>query len=425
MVRPTDWSPLAEADPVPGDPEGIRDEVTHMKKIAKKLRDQAATLQAIADADGLKGKYADKIGEKAGGLSKRLDLAEDRYREVKGHLNGWADDVEEAQKKADRALQDAKDAQRILDSHKPDDKGQGSDKGRSGSEADDPAVKQAKEDLENARTKLNSAVSFYDERAGHYAREIGKSIDDDMEDSWWNDVKAWVGDAEWLGKLAETLSWIATGISVLAIFFPALGVVALALTGVVALIHLTQALTGNGSWFDVLMDVGALKMARNGIKAAKAIKGLQKGAREVAEGLAKQKAKQEARRASAGARRVGGKAGRLHRTADFQKGKSAAHAVKTAELPRPTLREAASVFGDKSIIKQVNDIKLWRDQFPGSAALNQSAEAAGKHLSAYRGSWITGTSLDAGDKLASELDYTSDEYDRMKARISAPVGSQW
>jgi len=424
MARPADWAPLAEADPVPGNPEGIRDEVEHMKKMAEKLRTQAAAMQAIGDSDGLKGKYADELGEKARGLSKRLDLAEDRYREVKGHLDGWAGDMETAQKKADRALEDAKEAQRILDSHKPDSKGKDSGKGDS-DPGDDPAVKQAKEDLETARRKLNSAVSFYDERADHYAGKIRSSIDDDMEDSWWNNVKAWVGDADWLKGLAEALSWIATGLSILAIFFPALGPLALILTAAVALIHLVQALTGNGSWFDVLMDVGALKMASNGIKAAKAIKGLQKGAREVAQGLAKQKAQREATRASANARRVGGRAGRLHRAADFQKARSAARQVKEADLPEPTLREAAGVFGDKEIAKQVKDIRLWRDDFPGNAALSKSADDAATHLSTYQGSWIVGSSLDAGDKVAGKVDATADEYDRAKARVQAPVGSQW
>ncbi len=98
MARPADWAPLAEADPVPGDPEGLRREVTHMKKVAEKLRTQAATMQASADCDGLKGKYADDLGDKARGLGRRLDLAEDRYRKVKGHLGGWADDMETAQK---------------------------------------------------------------------------------------------------------------------------------------------------------------------------------------------------------------------------------------------------------------------------------------------------------------------------------------
>lgn len=422
MARPSDWSPLAAADPVPGDPEGIREEVTHMKGIAKKLREQAAAMVAIADSDGLKGKYAEELGEKARGLSKRLDLAEDRYREVKGHLDDWADDMETAQKKADQALREAQEAQRVLDAHKPDSRAKGD--GKEGA-TEDPAVGRAEEDLEEARRKLKSAVSFYDERAERYAGKIRSSIDDDMEDSWWNDFKAAVGDADWLGDWAERLSWIATGLSALAIFFPALGVVALALTGVVALMHFLQAVTGNGSWFDVIMDIGALKMARNGIKAAKAIKGLQKGAREVAQGLAHKKAKQAAQRASMGARRTGGRVGRLHRAADFQKGKRAARQVRDTELPQPSLRESASVFGDRAIIKQVKDIRLWRDQFPNSPKLTESAEAASKHLSAYQGSWIVGTGLDAGDKLAGGLDYTGDEYDRMKARISAPVGSQW
>ncbi|WP_406352631.1 putative T7SS-secreted protein [Streptomyces sp. NBC_00658] len=425
MARPADWAPLAEADPVPGDPEGIRDEVEHMKKMAEKLRTQAAAMKAIGDSDGLKGKYADTLGEKAGGLSKRLDLAEDRYREVKGHLKGWADDMETAQKKADRALEDAKDAQRILDSHKPENQGKKGSEEDGSDLADDPAVKLAKDDLETARGKLNSAVSFYDERADHYAGKIRSSIDDDMEDSWWNDFKAWVSDADWLGALAETLSWIATGLSILAIFFPALGLAALILTAAVGLIHLVQALTGNGSWFDVIMDIGALKMAANGIKAAKVIKGLQKEAREVAQDLAKQKVKREAQRTSAPARRVGGKAGRLHRAADFQKARGAARQVKEAELPEPTLGEAAGVFGDKAIAKQVKDIRLWRDTFPGSTALGKSADEAGKQLSAYQGSWIVGTGLDAGDKIAGEVDATSGPYDRAKAHVTAPVGSQW
>src|SRR6478735_8202230 len=112
MARPRDWTPLREGDPVPGDPDGVRRQVKHMKKIAEYLRTQAASLAAMADADNLKGKYAEKLSEDARGLGRKLDLAEDRYREVKGHLGGWAEDLEEFQKRADRALQDAREAQR-------------------------------------------------------------------------------------------------------------------------------------------------------------------------------------------------------------------------------------------------------------------------------------------------------------------------
>ncbi|XMA36046.1 hypothetical protein O1157_03790 [Streptomyces albogriseolus] len=121
MARPKDWHPLRESDPLPGDPEGIRDQVRHMTKVAKYLRTQAAALHAMAEADNLKGRYAEKLGEEARGLGRRLDEAEDRYREVKGHLSDWADELEDLQKRADSALEDAKEAQHVID--KPAAKG--------------------------------------------------------------------------------------------------------------------------------------------------------------------------------------------------------------------------------------------------------------------------------------------------------------
>ncbi len=256
-----------------------------MKKIAAYLRTQAAALTAMADADNLKGKYADELSEKARGLGRKLNLAEDRYREVKGHLSNWADELEDFQKTADRALTDAQDAQQRIDSRSTSEE-QESPEGAKSSEKDeveqDPLLEQAKEDLAEARKRLNSAESSYHERSGHFASKIRSSIDDDMKDSWWNDVKAWVADADWLDAFAEGASWAATAVGALAIVFPALGVIALVLTVTVAAIHIAQAATGNGSWFDVVMDLGALKLARNGIKAAKAIKALQKSSRKTA-----------------------------------------------------------------------------------------------------------------------------------------------
>ncbi|SOR81683.1 hypothetical protein SCNRRL3882_5135 [Streptomyces chartreusis NRRL 3882] len=396
-----------------------------MKKIAKKLRDQAAAMQAIADSDGLKGKYADKIGEKARGLSKRLDLAEDRYREVKGHLDGWADDMETAQKKADRALQDAKDAQRTLDAHKTDDTKGGTKKDSDkGGASEDPAVKRAEEDLEEARRKLNSAVSFYDERADHYASKIRSSIDDDMEDSWWNDFKAAVGDADWLDTLADKLSDISTVCGLLAVVFPALGPVAAALAGIVALIHVIQAVTGNGSWFDVLMDVTALKMMRNGTRAAKAIKGLQNRSRTISQGLAKQKRATESMRASAARRSaVRGRASRLHRSLDVQRGRAAATRVRNEPLPEVTKQEVSrTTFGDQTMAKQMKDIRRWRDEHPDSQELRNVAGEAERQLGVHRASWLVGTGLDLADKGGERM---TDEYERTKDNMTAPVGSQW
>jgi len=426
MARPADWAPLAEADPVPGDPEGIRREVTHMKKVAEKLRTQAAAMQAIADCDGLKGKYADELGDKARGLGRRLDLAEDRYRKVKGHLSGWADDMETAQQKADRALDDAKDAQRIIDAHKPDD---GAKKGSAKSAKDtagaDPAVTRAKEDLEAAHRKLNSAVSFYGERADHYAGKIRSSIDDDMEDSWWNDLKAWVSDADWLGTVADWLSNACTLLSIAAIFCPALGVVAGILTGIVFGIHLLMAVTGNGSWFDVITDIAAFKMAKNGVKAAKAIKSLQKEGRSLAKDLAEQQAKRAARMNRAATGRGGGRLGRLRRIADNQEGQAAGVRTRDEVMPEVTRTETYKALGDKTMARQVKDVERMSGRYPDSEQLSDMASEAARQKGISQSYWIASSVLDVGGRAGDEWSST---YVNAKGHMTAPgagIGSQW
>ncbi|MFJ1972414.1 hypothetical protein ACIO93_27455 [Streptomyces sp. NPDC087903] len=396
-----------------------------MKKVAEKLRTQAAAMQAIADCDGLKGKYADDLGDKARGLGRRLDLAEDRYREVKGHLNDWADDMETAQKRADRALGDARDAQRVIDDHKPEGAaGKGSSKDAGKDEPhDDPFVKQAKEDLEAARAKLNSAVSFYHERADHFANKIRSSVDDDMKDSWWNDFKAWVADADWLSTLADRLSDICTVLTFIAIFFPAVGALAAVLTGAIFAIHLVQAMTGNGSWFDVLTDIAAFKMAKNGVKAAKAVKTLQKEARGIAKGITKQAEKRAAARASAPRRAaVGGRASRLHRAADTQKARAAARQVEKKPLPEVSQVEKARALGDKDMAQQIKDIRRLRGEHPGSLQLRATASEAERQVWVSRANWGASTALDLGGRLGDE---TSSTYTNAKGHMTAPLLSQW
>jgi hypothetical protein len=447
MARPKDWHPLRESDPVPGDPEGIRGQVKHMKKIAEYLRTQAAALTAMADADNLKGQYAEKLGEESRGLGRKLDEAEDRYREVKGHLSNWADELEELQKKADKALGDAKEAQRVIDSHaaKPDDKPK-TDKEKDkkkesdGSPEEDPALTQAKDDLEDARKRLNTAEGDYTERSNHFAGKIRSSIDDDMKDSWWTDFKASVADAEWLKKWTERLSWFATGFGVVAMFIPVVGWIALGLTIAVALSHITLAATGNGSWFDVVMDIGALKMARNGLKAAKAIKTLQQSSRKAAAGLADDGAKAGAAAANAGARKTAARAARKRggtsssnrnaararklrmETENRTAGKRAADEVRDADMPEVRLREKASTIGDAKLSQQMKDIKKWRDEYPDNPTLADNAAQAQRHQNALQGSWAVGTGLDLGDKFGDDM--SDGEYDRMKGRMEAPVG-QW
>lgn len=450
MARPRDWTPLREGDPVPGDPDGVRRQVKHMKKIAEYLRTQAASLAAMADADNLKGKYAEKLSEEARGLGRKLDLAEDRYREVKGHLGGWAEDLEEFQKRADRALRDAREAQRSIDAHesRADDPPRPSPDKPAEKPADtpkeDPRLKQAKEDLQDARTRLDSAESDYQERASHYARKIRSSIDDDMKDNWWNDFKAWVADAEWLNKFAEWASLVTTALSFVAILFPGVGGLILALSVMVALIHAGQAVTGNGSWVDLVMDIGGLKLAVVGIKAAKAVDALHGSSRSTAARLAREKASAEASQANQGARtaaqraerrRGGGTSGTNRKRARARRlraeqenraaGESAAREVREAELPEISKAEALNSGWDRQLGQQVKDTQSLRDAHPGNASLADNAREAERHQKIARGAWAASTAIDLSDKTADAV--SGDGYSQAKERATAPIPgvSQW
>lgn len=444
MARPKDWHPLRESDPVPGDPDGIRAQVRHMKKIADYLRTQAVALAAMADAENLKGKYAEKLGEDSRSLSRKLDQAEDRYREVKSHLSSWANELEDFQKKAHKALADAKEAQHTIDSHaaEPHDSAMSGKKDKSSSDSseENPAVRRAKEDLDDARRRLNTVEGDYQERSGHFASKIRSSIDDDMKDSWWTNFKSWVADAEWLKDWTERLSWLATTAGVIAMFIPVVGWIALGLTIAVTLSHVTMAATGNGSWFDVVMDIGALKMARNGLKAAKAIKGLQQSSRKTASELADAHRAGQAAQRNAGARanaqkasrKRGGTSDKKRRAAKARNhrmelrnratGKKAAAEVRDAELPQATARDKVGTIGDAKLSQQMKDIRKWRDEYPDNATLADNAAQARRHQNALQGSWAVGTGLDLGDKFGDDV--SGGEYDRMKGRMEAPIG-QW
>ncbi|MEV0528082.1 hypothetical protein AB0I66_32130 [Streptomyces sp. NPDC050439] len=333
----------------------------------------------------------------------------------------------------------------VIDAHegraddKPDSGRDG--KGGKGSGAEDAALKRAKEDLESARGRFNSAVGDYDERSGHFAGKIRESIDDDMADSWWNDAKGAIADADWIGEWADRLSWVATAVGVAAMLFPGIGWIAAALTVAVLIAHAAQATTGNGSWFDVIMDIGALKLARNGMRAAKGIKLLQNSSRKVASkssGTAQQvqsASKTAGSRASsvAKSRKGGGRSGNARNNARARNmrqlaksradGKKAAGEVRDAEMPQITAQEKAGVLGDAQLGRQMKDIKKWHAEFPADAQLAANARQAERHRDALVGSWGASTVLDSGDKAGDQV--SGGEYSRMKDRMTRSVGSRW
>ncbi|MFJ2773450.1 hypothetical protein [Streptomyces sp. NPDC087300] len=263
--RPTDWEPLCETDPVPGDPEEIRAEVRHMVSVAEKLRTQARNLKAISDEDKLKGKYVKRLREDSGTLEKHMREVASRYERVHGHLTKWANKLDDHQDDADRILREAKEKQAEAAREKAKDDGK-ADKDKkpeapkSGTD-DDP--------LRTYRTRLDTVTGNRDTDAGHYAGKIKDEIDDVIEDSWWDDVKGWAHDnADLIKAFIDVLGWVATAAGFLALAIPGLNLLVLGIAGVTILLRLLLVASGDATWTDVIFDVVGGLLVVGGLGAA-------------------------------------------------------------------------------------------------------------------------------------------------------------
>ncbi|MFF3460906.1 hypothetical protein [Streptomyces sp. NPDC002619] len=269
--RPRDWHPLADSDPVPGDPEEIRDEVKHMVSVAEKLRAQAKLLCGIKSDNELKGKYAGKLREESEVLEKHLREVAERYEHVHGHLTNWANELEDFQADADKVLANAKKEQEELEADKA--KKESGDKGTA-----QPSEGAAEADpLQKFRTQLDRITGDRDERAAHYARKIGGQLNDVIKDSWWDNTKGWFHDhAKGIKQILDGLGWVATIAGIVAIWIPGLNFLVL---GIAILTILTRSMlvtTGDASWTDLAFDVGGLLLMGIGRGGLAALKGANK-----------------------------------------------------------------------------------------------------------------------------------------------------
>ncbi len=243
--RPRDWSPLADYDPVPGDPATIRDEVARMRRLALALRDQARELRTIAAGEDLKGKYATTLRDGASDLELRLRQTAERYEHVHGHLTGWATELEDFQATSLTLLRRAHDT----GPHRP---------------PDDP--------LQPLRQALTRLTEERDERASHYAGRIRRACDDVIKDSAWEEfgdgVDAVLND-KWVERFFEAASWVVAIVGIATLFFTPAGWLvdlALDLTLMIAAKDVLALSVGEGSWFDIGMDaLGFLTMATGAV----------------------------------------------------------------------------------------------------------------------------------------------------------------
>ncbi|MGV9455692.1 putative T7SS-secreted protein [Streptomyces sp. NPDC003635] len=425
--RPVDWHPLAEKDPIPGNPEDIRDEVGRMEDLASTLRDQARILRRAADGDALKGKYADKIREKSDELDRRFRETAGRYERVVGDLGSWANELEGFQERADGILRAAKQAD---EEHAADQKKEAQAE-RDGKEGDEKASEDSDptSHLASYRKQLNQVISDRDSRAEHFAVNIGEDISDIIRDSSWENFKDWVHEhAETIKGVVEALSWAATFIGVIALLFTPVGWVAtlvtvgaLSLTALVGIGHTMLALSGDGSWADVAMDVFALATLRFGSIAMKGVKAAVASLKTVSRAERFQRYANLRKLLDRNIMRYGTDSARGAKAA---RAKNALRQIGSRETRPGTTRLDRLLSGEGEIASASKFAKAMRAEFGGNPDVARAVDTLEKAALKFKLNYGAATLVDVGDKFGEKGPY-GDQYGDAKDVLTREVGSRW
>jgi hypothetical protein len=445
MGRPTDWTPLVDRDPVPGDPGQVAVEARHLSTVAQEIQGQVARLRAIAnDHSDLKGQYVEKLKSAASNVADSLDKVVGRYQKVSSALNKWVPELEYAQAESLKALTEAQDAysQQLRlgqpaarDPSKPE-----TDQQKQADQTRQNSLNQADHDLTAARTRLHSAIMHRNTNAEDRAADIRHAIDDGVADSWWDDFKDFVDRYAWLIKdICTVLEVIATILAVVALFIPGLNVIvilAIAATALALIGRTMLAAAGDGSWVDVALDVFALATFGLGKIAGSLMKGTFEASEDVAKGLIQAerdssvlgKAGSLAGRTGelvqnnpltkaaisfldrAGFGRLGeGLAGLTEKTSGLLGRVSAAALEKASPSLDNTLAtvseeikplETALYGGEKENLMLARNMSAIAARFPESSTIAQLGSTFAKQLNLSRGAFGAGVAADQWDKWA-------------------------
>ena len=269
MGRPTDWQPLADSDPVPGDPAGISAEAARLSSVAREIASQVAVLHKIAAGQSdEKGQHIEKLKAAAADTAGQLHQVSGRYQQTAAALGAWAPELEYAQARSLQALAAAKDAAARQQASQPVQRPPGTKLTPADRQADQAraqSLQQASADLAAARSMLDDAVAHRDQKAGETASKIESAASAGADHWWeslWDDIKSLADRYAWLIKdICTVLEVIATVLAIVALFIPGLDIlVALGIAATLLAVagRAMLAATGNGSWFDVALDVVAL-----------------------------------------------------------------------------------------------------------------------------------------------------------------------
>ncbi|MGH3866438.1 MAG: hypothetical protein ACRDQ4_09940 [Pseudonocardiaceae bacterium] len=445
--RPADWAPLEPSDPLPGDPDRITDEARRLRDTATEMRTQISRLQAIGRDDTLKGQHAEQLRTAAADLAGQLQKTVGRYQRVAGELSRWAPELTHAQTESVRALEKAKAAEAARAANtvmpRPGDPPPSPDE-QARERRRRAALDDATQDLAAARRQLNDALEHATSEGRRYAGRINDAIDDDVADSWWDSVKDWVHrNAGWIKTVTDILSWVATGLAVVALFIPGVNIIAilaLGLTFTALAGHTALALSGDGSWADVALDVFALATLGVGKFVARGLKGVQAVTRAAGARSAARAAENAAIRSSRAARSAAGRTlQRRTATAAERRGarrvidnakrdarqapRRAARQVRDAPLADPTGREILRAGNDPEAARFYKDVNAIRSRFPGDADVAHASRHADLLRNTSLGTWVAGSTTDTVDKVGEKMGVKP--YSEAKDHFTHEVGSTW
>ncbi|GLY18058.1 hypothetical protein LWF15_27120 [Kineosporia rhizophila] len=279
MSRPLDWAPLADSDPIPGDEAQLRASARRYRDFAAELEEQAAVLNRVAHAEGWDCGAQRAFSATAVEIAGQLTKVKGRYQTVGEALDTYAGELAHAQAEADAALQEAKQAEQQV---KADAAARAAGTGPS-TPAPAPGAPGADlaEALIGPRNRLNRARDQREDAGRRAADRVREAIDNDgLEDSWWDEVSNWAGRnwnsfmdwvhehaeqidgiADVLGKISSVLAVIGTVLACIPVvnaLAPAFFAVGAGLTVISLGLHLMTAMSGDGSWVAVGLDVVGL-----------------------------------------------------------------------------------------------------------------------------------------------------------------------
>lgn len=310
--RPTDWAPLAERDPLSGDPDVLSRGAEHYGQIAWTIEATVAKLRALAADTTMVSAAVSAIRAQMGEVADDIAKAQQRYTGVAAALRAYAPELENAQWSTGRARTKAHEAEDLFS--RAATRVQAAQAALVPPAVDSPELRSAlalqadgEQLMAEARRLFDDAVQDHEDAGARAERWVneGKS-GDGLGDSRWDDFKgAAIDFLKVVSKAADVVAMGAGFLALVTVWCPPLsaffGSVATYATVLSLVSKLLLQSLGEDMWTDIALSVaslGALALGRVAIGAFRtSVAGAQGAARAAAGSAA---ATSPATRAAAG-----------------------------------------------------------------------------------------------------------------------------